>query len=66
MGVEVVADHLPACCRRRRAEQFVQERHEVRFGAGIADTAADLAGGDIERGDQRFGAVPDILELPPP
>ena len=51
--------------RRRRGEQCLQERHEIRLGAGIADGAADLAGGDIERGDQGFGAMPDVLELPP-
>jgi len=65
MGVEVVADHLPGRCRRRRGEQIVQECHEIRLGAGIADRAADLACRDIERGDQGFRAVPDILKLPP-
>src|SRR5664279_2026661 len=29
VGVEVIADHLPPRRRRRRAEQTVQERHEV-------------------------------------
>ena len=47
------------------ANRCLQERHEIRFGAGIADGAADLAGGDIERRDQGFGAMPDVLELPP-
>jgi hypothetical protein len=65
MRVEVVADHVPTCRRRRRGEQIVQERHEIRLGAGIADGAADFTRGNIERGDQGFGAVPDILELPP-
>ena len=31
----------------------------------IADGAADFARGDIERRDQGFGAMADILELPP-
>jgi len=61
----VIADHLPPRRRRRRAEQTVQERHEVSLGAAVPDGATDLACGDIERGDQRFRAVPDILELPP-
>jgi hypothetical protein len=65
VGVEVVADHLPACHRGRRGEQIVQERHEIRLGAGIADEAADFARGYVKRGDQGFGAVPHILELPP-
>src|SRR5580698_10260381 len=31
----------------------------------IADRAADRYGGDIECGDQCFGAVPDVFELTP-
>ena len=46
-------------------EQIVQECHEIGLGAAIPDSAADLAGGNVERGDQGFGAMPDILELPP-
>jgi hypothetical protein len=44
---------------------MLQERHEICLGAAISDGAADLAGGNVERGDQGFGAMPDILELPP-
>jgi hypothetical protein len=51
VGVEVIADHLPPRRRRRRAEQTVQERHEVSLGAAVPDGATDLACGDIERGD---------------
>ena len=43
----------------------LQERHVVRLGAAVADGAEDLAGGDVECRDQGFGAMPDILELPP-
>jgi hypothetical protein len=65
VGIEVVADDLPRRRRRRRGEQILQERHEIRFGAGISDRATDLAGGDVERADQGFRAMPDVLELPP-
>jgi hypothetical protein len=44
---------------------IAQERHEVGFGAGIPDGAEDFAVGNIERGDQGFRAIPDVLELPP-
>ena len=44
---------------------MLQERHEIGLGAAISDGAADLAGGNVECGDQGFGAMPDILELPP-
>src|ERR1700712_3887101 len=56
VGVEIVADHLP-WRRRGRGEHRLQERHEIRFGASIADGAADFARGDIEGGDQGFGAM---------
>ena len=49
----------------RLGEQLLHECDEILFGAGIADRAMDCAGGDIERGDQGFRAVPDILELAP-
>jgi hypothetical protein len=65
VGVEVVADHVPRCRRRRRGEQSIQERHEIRLGAAVADGAADLACRDIERGDQGFRAMSDVLELSP-
>ena len=38
---------------------------EIGLGAGITDSAADFACGNIERGDKGFGSVPDILELAP-
>jgi hypothetical protein len=37
----------------------------TRLGAGISDGGANFARSDIERGDQGFRAMPDILELPP-
>ena len=65
MGIEVVADDAPRCRRSSRGEQVFHEPDEVLFGAGIADRATDLAGGDIERRDQGFRAMADVFELPP-
>ena len=44
---------------------MLQERHEICLGAAISDGAADLASGNVECGDQGFGAMADILALPP-
>lgn len=38
---------------------------EVRFGAGGADLGEDPAGGDVEAGDERAGAVADVLKFAP-
>lgn len=65
MGVEVVADDLPACGVLVGGEQCVKERHEIGFGAGVANPTLDGAGGDIEGGDQSLGSVPDIFEFAP-
>jgi hypothetical protein len=51
--------------RRRRSKKMVQKRHEIRLGARIANGAADFTRDDIERSDQGFCAMADILELPP-
>ncbi len=65
VGIEIVADDAPAHGRRRRGEERFEEGGEVGLGAGIGDAAADLAGGDVEIGDQRLRAVADIFELAP-
>jgi hypothetical protein len=65
VGIEVVADDAPRRGRRRGGEQALHKGNEVLFGAGIADGATDRTGRDVERRDQGFGAVPDVLELPP-
>ena len=44
---------------------MLQERHQICLGPAISDGTEDLAGGNVECGDQGFGAMPDILELPP-
>jgi hypothetical protein len=46
-------------------KQLFEERHIVGLGATVADSAAHLAGGDIECRDQRLRAVPDVFELAP-
>jgi hypothetical protein len=63
--IEIIANHTPGRGWCRRGEQVLHEGNEIVFGAGIADHAANHASGDIERGDQGFRAVPDILELTP-
>ena len=42
-----------------------EKSREVLFGPGIADHAFDLAGGDVEGGDQGLSAMAAILELAP-
>ena len=63
MGVEIVADHLPACGRRGRREQGLQEAGVVLLGAPVADDAVHLAGSDIEGRDHALCAVADVFEL---
>ena len=65
VGVEVVADDAPAHGRCRRGEERFEEGGEVGFGAGVGDAAADLAGGDVEMGDQRLRTMADVFELAP-
>jgi hypothetical protein len=64
MSVEVVGDDLPLGLCRCAGDQGFQEGGVVFFGAPGADRARDLAGGDIEGGDQALGAVTDVLVLP--
>src|SRR5258708_23595505 len=71
MGVEIVADHLPARGRRTARQQVLQKAGVILLGALLADEAVHLAGGDVEGGDQALGAVADVFELvagdlPPP
>ena len=64
VDVEVVAHDAPAQ-GRGRGEESVEEAHEVGFVAGIGDAAADLAGDDVEVGDERLRPMADIFELAP-
>jgi len=63
MGVEVVRDQLPRGLGRFVFDHHLHEGDEVLFGAPGANLADDLAGGDIEAGDQALGAMADILVL---
>ena len=65
VGVEIIADDAPAHARPRRGEELFEEGREVGFGAGVGDGAADLAGDDVEAGDQGLRAMADIFELAP-
>jgi hypothetical protein len=47
------------------AQQAVEKSRKILFGARVADHARDLAGGDIEAGDQGLGAVAAVFELAP-
>ncbi len=46
-------------------QQAAEKARKILFGPGIADHAFDLAGGDIEGGNQGLSAVAAILELTP-
>ena len=47
------------------AQQAVEKTRKVLLGPGVADHPGDLAGRDIETGDQGLRAVAAILELAP-
>src|ERR1700683_2608806 len=63
MDVEVVADDIPPCIGCGAAQQMVEKSCKILLGPGVADDCADLAGGDIETGDQGLRAVAAIFEL---
>lgn len=63
VGVELIHDEHPS-----RAgiggDGGADVADEIRLGAGFPDRGADeLAGGDLEVGDQGLGPVPVVLEL---
>ena len=65
VDVEIVADDIPPCIGCGAAQQAVEKSRKILFRAGVADHARDLAGGDIETGDQGLGAMTPIFELAP-
>src|SRR4030088_2987553 len=65
VDVEVVADDVPARVGGGAVKQVAEKSREVLLAAGISDHALDLAGGDVEGGDQRLSAVTAIFELVP-
>ena len=63
VGIQLVGDENPLA-QRIGLHGARNVRHEVGFGAGVADGGGDDApGGDLELGDQRLGAVTLILEF---
>lgn len=63
VDVEIVQDQVPMGVVVALCEQFGQVLREVLLGAARADAVGDLAGDDIERGDQGQGTVADVLVL---
>src|SRR5207244_3004123 len=65
VNVEIVADDVPPGVAGSAAQQVVEKSRKIPFSAGFADHALDLAGGNIEGGDQGLSAVAAVLELTP-
>src|SRR5229473_4355458 len=65
MDVEIVADDVPSGIGGGGAEQAAEKSCEILLGPPRADHPLDLAGGDVEGGDQGLRAVAAILELAP-
>ena len=64
VDVEIVADDVPPNVGGS-TQHAAEKSREIPFGPGIADHAFDLAGGDVEGGDQGLSAVAAVLELTP-
>src|ERR1700682_3209942 len=62
---EIVADDVPSGVAGGAAQQLVEKSRKIPFSAGFADDACDLAGGNVECGDQGLNAVAAVLELTP-
>jgi hypothetical protein len=65
VDIEVVADDVPSRAGGGAAQQVVEKSCEVVLAAGVADHALDLAGGDVEGGDQHLSAMTAVFELMP-
>src|ERR1051325_5067614 len=65
MDIEIVADDIPSDVGGGAVEQTAEKARKILFGAGIADDAFDLAGGDIEGRNQGLSSVAAVLELTP-
>src|SRR6266852_926335 len=64
VDVEIVADDVPPNVGGI-TQHAAEKSREILLRAGIADHAFDLAGGNIEGGDQGLSAVAAVLELTP-
>src|SRR6266851_2196895 len=65
VDVEIVADDIPPSVGSGAAQHVAEKSREILLGPCVADHPLDLAGGDVESGDQGLSAVPPILELTP-
>src|SRR3977135_244027 len=63
MDVEIVADDIPPCAGGSSAQHIAEKSREVLLSPGVTDHPLDLAGGDVESGDQGLSAVAAVLEL---
>jgi hypothetical protein len=64
-NVEIVADDVPPGVTGSAAQHVAEKTREILLSPCIADHPFDLAGGDIESGDQGLSAVTPVLELAP-
>jgi hypothetical protein len=64
VDVEIVTDDVPPNVRGI-TQHAAEKSREILFGPPIADHAFDLAGGDVEGGDQGLRAMAAVLELAP-
>src|SRR6266581_890201 len=65
VDVEIVADDVPSGVGGGAAQQVAEKSCEILLGPGLADRPLDLAGGDVEGGDQGLSAMAAVLELAP-
>ncbi len=65
MRAAVVEHDMDRQLRGDRRLELVEELDEVHRVVPCHIGSGDFAGGHIERGDQRRGAVTDVLELAP-
>ncbi len=65
VDVEIVADDVPPGVGGGAAQLAAEKSGEILLGARVTDHASDLAGGDVERGDQGLSAMAAVLELTP-
>src|SRR5208282_894600 len=64
VDVEIVANDVPPNVGGI-TQHAAEKSREILFGPGIADHAFNLAGGDVEGGDQGLSAMAAVLELAP-
>jgi hypothetical protein len=63
VNVEIVANDVPPHIDSGAAEQVAETSREILLRPGVADRPLDLAGGNVESGDQGLSAVTAVLEL---